>query len=87
MKELNVKTLRFDCQCPNCKKWWSCDKDDLKSRVVDIQVMTHPGHYGSPTHPSRRTRYYVNCAKCKAEIIVGDVHPALKEYVTENTGK
>jgi hypothetical protein len=87
MKELDLQALRFDCQCPNCKKWWTCDKDDLKSKVVEVKVPTHPGRLGSPTYPSKRTRYYVNCANCQAEIVVDGVHPALKEYITEGIGK
>ncbi len=46
MKELNLQTLRFDCQCPNCKKWWTCSKDDLKSEVVKVMVPMHPGNLG-----------------------------------------
>ena len=60
MKELDVKTLSFDCQCPNCKKWWTCGKDDLKSKVVSVMIPTHPGNLGSPSYPANRTRYFVN---------------------------
>ena len=83
MKELILQNLRFDCQCPKCKRWWTCGKDDLKCKVVTVMVPTHPGNLGSPTYPSNQTRYYVNCADCQAEIIVKDVHPALKEYITK----
>ena len=85
MKELDLQTLKFDCQCPNCKKWWNCGKDDLKSKVVTVMVATHPGNLGSPTYPTQRTCYYVNCADCQAEIVVNYIHPALKEYITANT--
>ena len=87
MKELNLQTLRFDCQCPNCKKWWTCDRDDLKSKVVKVNTPTHPGRLGSPTYTSKRTRYYVICSTCQAEIVVNDIHPALKEHVTEGIRK
>ena len=87
MKELDLKTLRFECQCPQCKKWWSCSKDDLKRKVVKVMVPTHPNNLGSPRYPSNQTRYYVNCANCQTEIIVNDVHPALKDCASEETNQ
>ena len=83
MKELDVKKLSFDCKCPNCKKWWTCGKDDLKSKVVSVMIPTHPGNLGSPSYPANRTRYFVNCADCQAEIVVTDIHPALLESLSK----
>ena len=84
MKELNLQKLSFDCKCPQCKKWWTCGKEDLRRKVVAIEVSDFPGYMGSPTHPVNRVLYYVNCAQCHAEINVDHaVHPALKEWTDE----
>jgi len=86
MKELDLQKLSFDCQCPQCKTWWTCGKDDLRSKVETVEVSDWPGYLGSPTHPVNKVLYYVNCAnaKCHAEIIVDHcVHPALKEWADE----
>ena len=83
MRKLDLRALSFDCKCPQCKKWWTCSKDDLRRKVVTVEVPTHPGYLGSPTRPSNQVRYYVNCAECHTEIIVNNVHPALKEWADE----
>ena len=83
MEKLNLKKLSFDCKCPECNTWWTCGEADLKSKVVIVRVSRNPGRMGSLTHYSNRTRYYVSCANCQAEIVVNDVHPALKEWIDE----
>jgi len=84
MKELDLQKLSFDCKCPECKKWWTCSKDDLRRKVATIDVSDFPNYLGSPTHPVKRILHYVNCAKCHTEIFVDHaVHPALKEWIDE----